>query len=159
MKTQRTYNSIISSPLGKIGIACQQEKLIKLSLLPDDTDLKRATDKASQQVAKELAAYFANPRHVFTQALQLEGTEFQQRVWHAISAIPTGETQTYGALAKKLKTGPRAIGQACKTNPIFIIVPCHRVVATNDLGGYGGTKQGPQMDIKKWLLRHETQNK
>lgn len=159
MKTARSYNSIILTPLGKIGIACDEDKLVKLRLLPNNTDIKIPADAISQHVAHELSCYFDNPAYTFTQPLGLEGTEFQQRVWRAISAIPSGKTQTYGALAKKLKTSPRAIGQACKTNPIFIIVPCHRVVAMNDLGGYGDTKQGPQMDIKKWLLRHETQNK
>ena len=58
-------------------------------------------------------------------------------------------------LAKWLKSGPRAVGNACRANPIPIIIPCHRVVAQNHIGGYSGETQGRKLDIKKWLLQHE----
>jgi methylated-DNA-[protein]-cysteine S-methyltransferase len=87
--------------------------------------------------------------------LALTGTSFQQKVWQAIQKIAPGKTKTYGQLAKQLASAPRAIGQACKSNPIVIIVPCHRVVAANDIGGYAGARDGARVETKKWLLNHE----
>ena len=73
-------------------------------------------------------------------AIELDGTEFQRAVWRELSKIPYGETISYGELARRVgrPKGPRAVGQANGKNPIAIIVPCHRVVASNGLGGYGG---------------------
>ncbi len=62
---------------------------------------------------------------------------------------------TYGGLATKLGSGARAVGNACRQNPISIIIPCHRVVAANGLGGYAGHTQGKVLDRKRWLLTHE----
>ncbi|MBF0446088.1 MAG: methylated-DNA--[protein]-cysteine S-methyltransferase, partial [Magnetococcales bacterium] len=81
------------------------------------------------------------------------GTKFQQSVWNHLLQIPPGSTETYGTVAKKLKSGPRAIGQAVGANPIPIIIPCHRVVAANGLGGYSG--EGG-IECKKKLLALES---
>jgi methylated-DNA-[protein]-cysteine S-methyltransferase len=72
--------------------------------------------------------------------MELDGTEFQREVWAELSRIPYGETISYGELARRVgrPRGPRAVGQANGKNPIAIIVPCHRVVAGNGIGGYGG---------------------
>jgi methylated-DNA-[protein]-cysteine S-methyltransferase len=83
------------------------------------------------------------------------GTPFQRRVWQRLSAIPAGETLTYGALARELGTSARAVGGACRTNPIPLVIPCHRVVATNGLGGYSGERGGDWLAKKRWLLAHE----
>ena len=87
----------------------------------------------------QLAAYFDSRLKDFDLPLAAPGTEFQTGVWRAISAIPFGTTLTYGDLAKKLGTGPRAVAGACGANPIPIIVPCHRVLgAGGKLHGYSG---------------------
>jgi O-6-methylguanine DNA methyltransferase len=80
------------------------------------------------------------------------GTPFQQRVWKELRAIPAGETRSYGGLAKKLgkPQAARAVGHANAVNPVSIIVPCHRVIGTTSLTGYGGG-----LERKAWLLRHE----
>ena len=83
------------------------------------------------------------------------GTAFQQRVWAALQAIPTGSVLSYGELARQLDTAPRAIGGACRSNPIPILIPCHRVVSRQGLGGYAGEVEGELPGIKRWLLRHE----
>ncbi len=85
----------------------------------------------------------------------LKGTAFQKRVWQALCNIPPGTTKTYGELAKELHTSPRAIGNACRKNPLPIIIPCHRVVAKNSLGGYAGARTGELIEFKKWLLENE----
>ena len=106
-------------------------------------------------VLAELKAYFANPRHRFKLALQPQGTPFQQAVWKALQAIPSGKTLTYQDLALKLKTSARAVGNACRKNPLPIFIPCHRVVAKSGLGGFCGEKDGRFMRVKKTLLEWE----
>ena len=85
----------------------------------------------------------------------VSGTPFQKRVWKAISDIPAGEVLTYSELAEKVGSGPRAVANACGANRLPLLIPCHRVVAKNGLGGFmqginGGLK------IKEWLLAHES---
>src|SRR3990167_9622168 len=82
-------------------------------------------------------------------------SEFQQQVCKALQRIPIGNTLTYRELADRLKTSARAIGQACRRNPFPIVIPCHRIVAQQGLGGYHGASQGPMATVKRWLLRHE----
>ncbi len=96
------------------------------------------------------------PTHIFQIDLESKGTLFQKQVWKTLSSIPSGETRTYGSLAKQLKTSPRALGQACRVNPILLVVPCHRVVATGGIGGFGGSMAGRSIEIKQWLLEHES---
>ena len=83
------------------------------------------------------------------------GTPFQLRVWHALMNIPAGQSTTYGALAKQLGTAARAVGQACGSNPLPILIPCHRVVAAHGLGGFMHASSGAPLDVKSWLLAHE----
>jgi methylated-DNA-[protein]-cysteine S-methyltransferase len=149
------YSAITASPLGNIGIIISSGKLSLLEMLPETTTAKSPHDDMSKMVVSEIKKYFANPCHSFSLDFHFDGTEFQQKVWRALQDIPSGETWTYGKLAKILKTGPRAIGQACRTNPIPIIIPCHRIIAANHLGGYAGATEGKKMGIKKWLLQHE----
>lgn len=91
-------------------------------------------------------------------SLKLQGTDFRLRVWRALLSIPYGQTVTYGALAKQLNSSPRAVGQACKANPMPLLIPCHRVVAQQHLGGYAGAVSGSVFEIKPYLLSFEAQN-
>ncbi|MEE9573942.1 MAG: methylated-DNA--[protein]-cysteine S-methyltransferase, partial [Candidatus Neomarinimicrobiota bacterium] len=102
--------------------------------------------------------YFKNPDSYFNLPLAPKGTTFQQKVWQALQNIPSGETRTYGELAKQLNTSPRAIGNTCRANPIPIVIPCHRVVGQNNDGGFMGKTTGQSLEIKKWLLEHERRN-
>lgn len=149
------FSAIISSPIGQLGYIVSNDQLITLTLVPEQQKEQPPTDKFSKQVAKELKAYFKNSEYSFNIAIQPQGTAFQQKVWRTLQTIPPGTTVTYGTLAKQLKSGPRAIGQACRTNPILLIVPCHRIVSSQGIGGYGGMHHGDLLDIKKWLLAHE----
>lgn len=80
------------------------------------------------------------------------GTEFQKRVWAAMAAIPSGRTRSYGDLARQLGSAAQAVGNACGANPIPILIPCHRVVGANGLGGFSG---GDGLSTKAALLRLE----
>lgn len=104
-------------------------------------------------VRDQLTDYFDGARTEFALPLAPFGTPFQHRVWQAMCAIPYGEVRSYGALAKKLRTGPRAVGMACARNPLPIFIPCHRVVGANGaLTGYSG---GDGLASKDFLLNLE----
>ncbi len=109
-----------------------------------------------RETLQQLKAYFAGELFVFDLPLAMHGTEFQQRVWRALTGIPYGETRSYGDLARSIgqPTAVRALGAANGQNPLAIIVPCHRVIgATGKLVGYGGG-----LPMKKMLLDLEAEN-
>ncbi|ERE20738.1 methylated-DNA--[protein]-cysteine S-methyltransferase [Pseudogulbenkiania ferrooxidans] len=110
-------------------------------------------DAALAEVARQLAEYQAGERQTFDLALAPQGTPFQQQVWTALREIPYGHTVSYGELARALGNpdGARAVGRANATNPIALIVPCHRVLGTDgSLTGYAGG-----LPLKAALLRFE----
>lgn len=110
-----------------------------------------------KNLCAEIQAYLTDKTSVFTaidpKKAQM-GTAFQQRVWQAIREIPFGKTSTYSEIANKIGSGPRAVANACGANQLPILVPCHRVVAKNGLGGFMQGADGG-LAIKKWLLKHE----
>jgi methylated-DNA-[protein]-cysteine S-methyltransferase len=96
---------------------------------------------ALQRAAAALDAYFANPHRPLPCVPLLPpagATPFQRRVWAALRRLPPGAPISYGELARRLGSAPRAVGAACRANPWPVLIPCHRVVASNGLGGYGG---------------------
>jgi methylated-DNA-[protein]-cysteine S-methyltransferase len=155
MNKTLTYDFVLDSPLGHLGACIEDEHIIRLDYLADTVVLKPPVTASGKQLAAELKRFFASSRHHFTLPVELHGTDFQQRVWHALTLIPPGQTLTYGALADKLGSGARAVGNACRNNPLSIVVPCHRVVSVSGLGGYSGKTDGREINRKKWLLNHE----
>lgn len=109
--------------------------------------------RAMQVYVQQLEEYFVGQRREFSFALDLRGTDFQRACWNALLAIPYGETRTYGDIARAVgrPTGFRAVGMANNRNPVAIVVPCHRVIASDGtLCGYGGG-----LDVKRKLLELE----
>ena len=155
MKNQRSYDLVLDSPLGKLGACFQDRHVARLDYVAAAVPLQPATTAVGRQVAAQLKQYFINPRQPFTLVLDLQGSAFQCRVWEALRHIPAGQTLTYGELAARLDSGARAVGNACRHNPVSIIVPCHRVVSASGIGGYSGRTEGRQIDRKQWLLGHE----
>lgn len=145
----------VASPLGMITVRCVADNIISLDIKATRTPQSRPHESSAKKVAAALQAYFANATYRFHLSLRLQGTPFQRRVWQALQAIPVGETRSYGDIAKQLRSSARAVGMACRANPIPVIVPCHRVVAATGLGGYAGKTTGRQIGIKRWLLQHE----
>ncbi len=145
------YNAIIQTPLGKLGILTANQLLTKIDFLTPESALIKPKDEFLSNIVDQLNHYFKYPGFQFTIPYQLQGTSFQICVWEALSKITLQKNISYGMLAKKLKTGARAIGNACRMNPLPILIPCHRVVAQKTLGGY----KGKQITLKKWLLNHE----
>lgn len=119
----------------------------------EEEQVTRATHPILQQAKDELSRYFASEKITFATPLDLQGTPFQVSVWRELCNIPYGETRSYGELALTIgrPNAPRAVGAANGSNPIAIIVPCHRVIGSNGtLTGYGGG-----LPTKSWLLTLE----
>jgi methylated-DNA-[protein]-cysteine S-methyltransferase len=149
------YDAILDAPPCRLGAIFTGDALTRLDFLPADTAVSGQTDPRARHLADELEAYWANPAHSFDLLFVPQGTPFQLRVWQALMAIPAGRPTTYGALAKQLGTAARAVGQACGANPLPVLIPCHRVLAANGLGGFMHASSGAPLDVKTWLLTHE----
>lgn len=145
-------NACYLSPLGPLGICVRHGALRAIRYLGQARIDQPDSDAST--FARLLAAYFQDPHHVSVAGFQPRGTSFQRRVWDALVEIPAGQVCTYGELATRLGTGARAVGNACRANPIPILIPCHRVVAAAGPGGYMGADTG-NLERKEWLLAHE----
>ncbi|MDH5648758.1 MAG: methylated-DNA--[protein]-cysteine S-methyltransferase [Gammaproteobacteria bacterium] len=154
-KSEERFLGIVPSPIGPIGLSLQSDKLRALEFVSASRALRTPAIASAKKVSRQLVKYFSNPKHIFDLELVLEGTPFQKKVWRELIKIPAGKVTTYGDLAEKLGSSARAVGNACRANPIPIIVPCHRVIARSGLGGYMGKTSGSKFDIKCWLLAHE----
>jgi methylated-DNA-[protein]-cysteine S-methyltransferase len=148
------YNAVIDSPIGRIGIVCQDDFLTEIDL-QTKARLKQPDTALSAEVARQLEEYFSGGRNEFSLPVLAQGTEYQKRVWQQIAMIPAGKTKAYSDVAQRLKTGARAVGNACRNNPVPLVIPCHRVVAKHGLGGFAGEVAGMTLEIKKQLLAHE----
>ena len=150
-----TYNAIIKTPIGKLGIFTDNDYLCAIDFLDSATRIKKPDTPLATEVESQIKAYFANPSWRFTIPCKTAGTDFQNRVWKTLTKIDTGKTRTYGEVAKTIKSAPRAVGNACRRNPIPIIIPCHRVLAKTGVGGYDGDWENGKVSIKEYLLNHE----
>ncbi len=149
------YQAVVAAPGFALGIQCDDDEITAIDFLEAHPDVPAQTPLAAEAV-RQLRAYLADPGFAFGLPLRAAGTPFQRRVWQEIAAIPTGRTDTYGELAKRLKNAPRAVGQACGANPYPLVVPCHRIVAAGGgLGGFNRQGGGFLLEVKRWLLRHE----
>ena len=149
------YQAIVAAPGFALGVHCNDDEITGIDFLEPRPEQAPQTPLAAEAV-RQLKAYIADPAFVFGLPLRPVGTTFQRRVWEQISAIPSGQTNTYGQLAKSLNNAPRAVGQACGANFYPLVIPCHRVVATGGgLGGFNRERGGFLLDVKRWLLNHE----
>ncbi len=133
----------MDTPVGLLVLEGTDDTLIGIRL-PNDVKTagedRPGTTPVLQRTVSQLEEYFAGERTEFDIPMAFDGTDFQRQVWTELCRIPYGETISYGELAHRVgrPKGPRAVGQANGKNPIPIIVPCHRVVASSGIGGYGG---------------------
>ncbi len=155
-----TDRAVIAAPIPgyKLAIKLSGESLVGLDFVAATESLIAPQSDAAAYAVAQLELYFRNPHWPFDLRLQLQGSDFQQRVWQALREIPVGTTLTYGQLAWRLESSARAVGGACRANPIPLIVPCHRIVAATGVGGFMGHRAGDEISIKTWLLQHEQQN-
>jgi methylated-DNA-[protein]-cysteine S-methyltransferase len=141
--TTPSFTMPLDTPVGRVVLESDGDVLIGLWLPTSSVRASGTGDDAPpvlKDAATQLEEYFAGERTEFDIPMELDGTQFQREVWTELSLIPYGETISYGELARRVgrPKGPRAVGQANGKNPIAIIVPCHRVLASNGIGGYGG---------------------
>jgi methylated-DNA-[protein]-cysteine S-methyltransferase len=139
----------IPTPTGPFTIAEEQGQIIHAEWGDGADDNGTAL---LQDAAAQVTAYFEGHLRQFDLPLAPAGSDLQRRTCGAMLAIPFGETRTYGEIAADLGASAQAIGQACGGNPIPLIIPCHRVLAANNLGGFSG-RHG--IESKVWLLKHE----
>ncbi len=153
----KKYDAVIPTPYPdlQLGLCFSDNALVAIDFLDSDIELHNPTNRLHKKIIQELQHYFSDPEYQFDFDLQMQGTQFQRRVWQRLCEIPAGKTLSYGELAKQLGTSARAIGNACRTNKIPIVIPCHRIVAKTGLGGFMGHRKGSELDIKQWLLQHE----
>jgi len=137
------------TPLGRIGLVEEGGVITRLLWNAESTGFRSDVLKEG---LRQLEAFFNGELHTFDLPLAPAGTDFQQAVWERLLAIPFGATRTYGDLALSLAALARPVAAACGANPIPIIIPCHRVVAADGLGGYSGHGG---IESKVWLLKHE----
>ncbi len=149
------YQAIISAPFGKLGIRCSDTDLLGVEFLPQSTKLQAPVGGMAQTICAELAAYLTDPQHEIDLPFELDGTHHQCNVWQAMLDIPSGQTRSYGELAAQIDSSAQAVGQACGSNPIPLVIPCHRVVGKSGLGGFMHRADEDALDIKRWLLAHE----
>ncbi len=130
-----TFTAEIPSPYGLLTVTEKDGAIIAIDWRKPD---EAQTSPLIEETARQLNAYFAGDLKEFDLPLAPKGDVFQQSVCALISEIPYGETTTYGAIAEKLGTYGQPVGNACGGNSIPIIIPCHRVLAADGIGGYSG---------------------
>ena len=144
--------AFINSPLGITKIVGDENGIAQISVLSAG-EVSKTIPAELQEATTQLQEYFAGNRQDFDFKMNPSGTEFQQRVWQELRNIPFGKTMSYLDLSKKLGDvkAIRAVASANGKNPLWIVVPCHRVIGTDgSLTGYAGG-----LWRKKWLLEHE----
>jgi methylated-DNA-[protein]-cysteine S-methyltransferase len=107
------------------------------------------------EIQRQFKNYWLNPDNLINLKLLRQGSAYRQQVWAELCKIPVGATLTYSALAEKIGSSARAVGNACRDNPYPVIIPCHRVVSVSGMGGYCGHTAGDFMAIKSKLLDYE----
>ena len=139
----------------KVGVVTRGERVVEIKYLPLSVENLKAKNPLAARAAEQLERYRENPDTKFDLPLAVEGTPLQRAVWDAMCAIPRGKTRTYGDVAREVGAEARDVGQACGDNRLPIVIPCHRVVAADGLGGFGHANSGYLLEVKRWLLMHE----
>lgn len=160
MEAVRRFDAVMLMPFGGVGVSTEHlgsedECIAEITYLPPGVREHAPTNRLAEAAVTQLARYLNDPSYSFALPLKPVGTRFQRRVWERIAGIPSGRVKSYGEVARELKSGPRAVGQACGANYFPLVIPCHRVVATGGIGGFARNDDGFHLAIKRWLLAHE----
>ncbi len=144
----------IKTPLGIAKITGDANGIMAVSILNKENSISTTIPEVLEDCVIQLNEYFKGERETFSLKLNAQGTVFQQRVWNELLTIPFGKTTSYLTLSKQLGDvkAIRAVANANGKNPLWIIVPCHRVIGSDgSLTGYAGG-----LHRKKWLIEHES---
>jgi len=150
------WDAVIEFPKMKVAVATREARVAEIRYLPLGATSKDPENGLAERAARQLERYREDPDAKFDLPLLIEGTDFQRRLWDALCEIPRGRTRTYGELARELGGEARAVGQACGDNRLPIVIPCHRVVAADGIGGFAHATGGYLLEAKRWLLMHES---
>lgn len=154
------WAAVMKAPFGKLGVKTEFSDnslcISEVFYVSGQEPLISPQNALAQQFCDQAMVYFDDPSFQFHLPIMLKGTPFQRKVWDHIDTIACGEVKSYAEVANALKSAPRAVGGACGANPYPLIVPCHRVVARNGIGGFAKEdREGYHRNIKTWLLQHE----
>jgi methylated-DNA-[protein]-cysteine S-methyltransferase len=149
------FDVVVEFPKMKVAVATRDERVVEIRFLPPSSQGVVPRNLLAERAARQLERYREDPDAKFDLPVIVEGSALQRGVWDAMCAIPRGKTRTYGELARELGADARAIGQACGDNRLPIVIPCHRVVAADGIGGFGHATGGYLLEVKRWLLMHE----
>lgn len=149
------FDAKYPAPFAVLGIRTNGKAVTNLRYLPGDVAPSRPTNSLARDVLRQIERYLVEPGFVFDLPLEIDGSDFRKRVWKVMCEIPAGKTLTYGEVAERIGSAPRAVGGACGDNRIPLIIPCHRIVARNGIGGFMHTTGDEELGIKRWLLAHE----
>jgi len=141
----------VATPAGGLALTVRQDVITQCDWTQDDAEAQACT----HEIQRHIADYWLNPYQLIPLKLLKQGTDYRNKVWSELCRIPFGETLTYSALAGKIGSAARAVGNACRDNPFPLLIPCHRVVSVSGLGGYSGQTEGDSMAIKIKLLALE----
>ncbi len=144
-------------PFGVFAVHCDDFAILETRYLPPQTAALPPQTALAAEAARQLRAYWKNPRRfIFELPLLAAPTAHQRKTRAAMLQIAGGEVRTYGEIAAQINSSARAVGGACRANAMALIVPCHRIVAADGLGGFMSERRGVHSTkIKQTLLRHE----
>jgi methylated-DNA-[protein]-cysteine S-methyltransferase len=156
----RRFDAVVPAPFGAVGIrteglGTEDECIAEILYLPAGVPRVAPKNRLARAACAQIERYLADPSQTFELPLKPVGTRYQRRVWEKIAEIPAGRVRSYGEVAKDIRSGPRAVGQACGANYFPLAIPCHRVVASGGIGGFARNDDGFHIAIKRWLLAHE----
>lgn len=152
------FEAKLAAPFAVLGVRSVGEMLTGIEYLPLGIALLAPRTAFAREVCRQLSAYLSNPRFVFDIPFEYQGTEFQNRVWQIVHEIPSGQALSYSEVARLARSAPRPVGMACAANRLPLIIPCHRVVASRGIGGFMHSTGGHAIELKRWLLEHESAN-
>jgi methylated-DNA-[protein]-cysteine S-methyltransferase len=150
-----SWQAKMESPFAVLGVRTIGEKVVRIEYLPRGAATLKPLTPFAREVCRQLKAYLRNADFSFDLPFDYDGTEYQKKVWKAVRAIPAGGVLSYLQVARKIGSAARPVGTACGANRIPILIPCHRVVGSRDIGGFMHARRGSAIDVKRWLLHHE----
>ncbi|HKA43495.1 MAG TPA: methylated-DNA--[protein]-cysteine S-methyltransferase [Burkholderiales bacterium] len=150
-----SFQARLATPFAVLGICTAGGRVTDIQYLPKGAATLAPMDRLSERVCRQVERYLDDPEFRFDLPFEYCGTDFQCKVWRAISGIPSGRTLTYMGIARQLRTAPRPVGGACGANRIPLVIPCHRVLGSNGIGGFMNARRGYPLEVKRWLLGHE----
>lgn len=150
-----SFHARLATPFAVLGIHTVGEWLTDIAYLPRGVATLAPLNALAERACRQIECYLDDPQFRFDLPFDYRGTAFQCRVWREVAKIKSGKTKTYKEIAQQLQSAPRPVGGACGRNRLPLIIPCHRVLAANGIGGFMHARAGDPIGIKKWLLAHE----